>query len=466
MSNNDDRTLHVGYLYKSYQKMDLTTILFQTTAKFAEKFKQIAKGETSKGKKIIGGGSQSEAAKLQAFFQAIKTIDANHEAAGSQYNSAYLTIIQAALSDLGPRKQKIFTSKMTGQEFETALQAIINETINQSQLNPSNSRTMAKTLQDTSYGTMSFTTTKKGAADLMQIPQAIARDLVWKSGESIGKKLKDELQVHNPAARYVNVNIKKGTATSNAKIDGSGAAYADMSIEFGANAELNEIANLLRYASFSEKNYSLEGLKARMRGRAYSLFKKGHQASGSERDKLFALGSQLKDESNRDDLSLEDIDLKLGNTKLNTLFFALFGDTYPAPVVLSLLFYVINTAGNNSDIGAEVTMKLNQLRFIYELTGYGQHYFGDNQQIEKQFQTVAREVFKDTGFEDDPFRVNYFIWNDPGAGGSIYVQSAAQLITEMFESYSETALDARKQQILEAMGQQGSIMLSASSMLH
>ena len=58
--------------------------------------------------------------------------------------------------------------------------------------------------------------------------------------------------------------------------------------------------------------------------------------------------------------SERNIQLLLGKTKLDTVFFSLFSEEYPAPVVLSFLFYSLNTRDE------QIRMKLAQLRFIYE----------------------------------------------------------------------------------------------------
>jgi hypothetical protein len=60
-------------------------------------------------------------------------------------------------------------------------------------------------------------------------------------------------------------------------------------------------------------------------------------------------------------------------------------------------------------------------------------------------------VFKDSGYDKDPFRVNYFIWNNPDTGGDIYVRSAAGLITELWDTFTDTMVQE--------------IQLSASHML-
>ena len=100
-----------------------------------------------------------------------------------------------------------------------------------------------------------------------------------------------------------------------------------------------------------------------------------------------------------------------------------------------MLFYAINT--KNTDI----QMKLNQLRFIYELTGYGQHYRKGDMIIEDKINKAMSHAFKNLGFSGNLFRANYFIWNNPDTGGDIYVRSTADLIAELYDSLIDAIIE-------------------------
>ena len=84
----------------------------------------------------------------------------------------------------------------------------------------------------------------------------------------------------------------------------------------------------------------------------------------------------------------------------------------PEPVALSFALYLQKT--HKASLGAE----LSRLRFIYELTGYGQKYVAD----------AIENVLRKEGAS----HANYFIYNDPSTN-DIYVESTAAIITELWE---------------------------------
>lgn len=387
--STDTRILHVATQYENHESTDLALLLSQSTDKLVNKFKMIAKGQAG-----MGAGSNAEAETLQDFFNKIKELDKQkHE---DLEESAIATVINKATEALGEKRRKLFPAGLSGTEFEQTLSAIIVATINEAAATKfSNAAELTKIAN---LGSQSFRAGKSQlGADLLQLPSALAQEIANAHGEQLRYAIRKSLKNNDNGIASIKL---KEIHQANAKVDVTGIILCDIELQPGH--ELTHVAELLKTASFSAKNYSLAYAKAQVAKEA------------------------------RDQMRLQDINLRLGASKLDTVFMSLFGDTYPAPVVMSMLFYALNT----SDPG--IKMKLNQLRFIYELTGYGQHYYKGsvNLEIENKFNATISKVFKDIGFDSDPFRVNYFIWNNPDAGGGIYVRSAAGLIAELYETFT------------------------------
>ncbi len=393
----DTRTLHVATQYENYEGTSLALLLSQSTDKLVNKFKKIASGKAG-----TGAGSNAEAETLQDFFNKIKELDGQKASDDDDLTTAAIkTVIHNATKNLGEKRRKLFPAGLTGAEFEQVLSAIVVETVNSAAVTPfSNGADLTKVAN---LGSQSFRAGGiKEGVDLLQLPSAIAQNIADEHGEQLRYAIRKSLKKNDNGIASIQL---KEVHQANAKVDVTGVILCD--IEINSAHELAHVAELLKTASFSAKNYSL----------AYAKTQVAKEA--------------------RDQMRLQDINLRLGASKLDTVFMSLFGDTYPAPVVMSMLFYTLNT----SDPG--IKMKLNQLRFIYELTGYGQHYYKGsvNLEIENKFNATISKVFKDIGFDSDPFRVNYFIWNNPDAGGGIYVRSAAGLIAELYETFTSEMVE-------------------------
>lgn len=393
----DTRTLHVATQYKSYEDTSLALLLSQSTDKLVNKFKAIANGQAG-----VGAGSNAEAETLQDFFNKIKELDGQKASDDDDLTTAAIkTVIHNATKNLGEKRRKLFPAGLTGAEFEQVLSAIVVETVGSAAATPfSNGAELAKAAN---LGSQSFRAGGiKEGVDLLELPSAIAQSIAEAHGDQLRYAIRKSIKKNNNGIATVQL---KEVHQANAKVDVTGIILCD--VEINANHQLAHVAELLKTASFSAKNYSLAYAKAQVAAEA------------------------------RKEMKLENINLRLGASKLDTVFMSLFGDIYPSPVVISMLFYALNTSDPS------IKMKLNQLRFIYELTGYGQHYYkgSTNIEIENKFKTVVSRVFKDIGFDSDPFRVNYFIWNNPDAGGGIYVRSAAGLIAELYETFTDEMVE-------------------------
>lgn len=383
MKKKDTRILHVSYLHQQYENENVAELLAQKVDLFKNRFKQIAQG-----KKGGGAGSRQEAKELQAFFRKLKDID--NGSGDPLADAAMITIVNRVLNvhGLGSEKiGKLFTGQ-TAKGFENVLSAIIAETIG---FGSTDADTIVLARQ-ANLGTESFKVgniNNFNVKDLVRIPESMANQLITNAGVKISKKLQNSVSKIDKNIAQVEVNTD---TISNAKIDVTGVT---ITVDIAESNPLKHIAQLLKTASFSAKNYSLQ----------YAKWK---------------LGAKL----------ISDIKFRIGGSNLDTVFFSLLGSEYPSSVILNILFYCMNT--NSSD----VRMKLNQLRFIYELTGYGQHY--NNPIIENRM----NEVLKEMGFSSQElYRANYFIWDNPDKGGSIYVRSTADLISELFDGIVELIED-------------------------
>lgn len=378
----DRRTLHVSTNYIEYENFNVSVELSKAQAKLVAKFKNIAKG-----KSYIGAGSKAEAQILSDFFYKIKQIDRNGSSNKIE-DAAFLSIIRRAkILNNGNARGKLLPKSLTsGTDFEKVLGSIITATMEYA----SGEIDLQHLNKKTQFGSQSFKAGTLGSLEneIMQF----GANIVQSKANVLRKSLQSQIQ--NKNNDYVNIQLSSENQ-SNAKIDVSGRIFANIEITINPTSQIGIVANLLKRASFSAKNYDMSYYRNQIKQRV-----------------------QFQSERN--------IQLLLGKTKLDTVFFSLFSEEYPAPVVLSFLFYSLNTRDE------QIRMKLAQLRFIYELTGYGQHYI--NNEIE--------QLFKED-FDESPFRVNYFIWNNPSTD-TITVKSTAELVEWSYNNYYENLTSAIK----------------------
>ena len=378
----DRRTLHISTNYIEYENFNVSVELSKAQAKLVDKFKNIARG-----KSYIGAGSKAEAQILSDFFYKIKQID-RQGSLNKIEDAAFLSIIKRAkiLTNGNARGKLLPKSLTSGTDFEKVLGSIITATMEYA----SGGTDLSYLNKKTQFGAQSFRAGILGNLEneIMQF----GANIVQSKANVLKKSLQS--QVQNKNNDYVNIQLSSENQ-SNAKIDVSGRIFANIEIIINPTSQIGVVANLLKRASFSAKNYDMSYYRNQIKQRV-----------------------QFQSERN--------IQLLLGKTKLDTVFFSLFSEEYPAPVVLSFLFYSLNTRNE------QIRMKLAQLRFIYELTGYGQHYI--NNEIEQLFKQE---------FDESPFRVNYFIWNNPSTD-TITVKSTAELIEWSYNNYYENLTNAIK----------------------
>lgn len=379
----DRRVLHVSTNFENYENFDVSQALAQAQSNLVNKFKAIAKGQSQKG-----AGSKAEAKKLSDFFYKIKQID-RHGSSDKIADAAFLDIIKRAkILNTGNARGNLLPKSLTsGADFEKVLGSIITATIEYA-AGPGTD--LSDLNKKTQFGTQSFKAGELGSFNNELI--RISSNLVTSKAKSIRQSL--QKQITNKHDNYINITLSE-ESQSNAKIDVSGRVFASVDLTIDPKSTIFEIATLLKSASFSAKNYNLSYYNSKIKQRV---------SFQSERS----------------------IQLLLGNTKLDTVFFSLFSGEYPPPVILSFLFYSLNTRDES------VRMRLAQLRFIYELTGYGQQYI--NKEIDQLFNNE---------FDKSPFRVNYFIWNNPSTD-TIVVKSTADLIDWSYNNYYENLTNAIK----------------------
>lgn len=396
-SKKDPRVLHVAskYVFET-RNLSIANVLSEATNKIIKKFKDINTG------KFKGAGTKEEAKILQDFFQYIKNIDQNSSELTDDITKPIIQqIIQNALTYLKKGRRKLFTKDMSGADFEKIISAIIAGTI----VGESNEITAAY-FKKSLLGTASFSRIgkfKNGKIDDINLNiDNLGKNLVSKIQNKVSQKLTNQIKAQQNN-NLITIKLDD-SAQSNAKIDVSGMIYASIDIKASGSSYLdNTIIPLLQKANFTAKKYTSQ-----------KVIGVGHHNGGT-----------YNIYSDKEFNKIEEMSFKLGNTKLDTVFFSLFSENYEPDVILSMVFYCIKTHNSN------VHMKLNQLRFIYELTGYGQRY--TDPEIASIFSSSMKNYFGED--YDELMRANYFIWNDP-VTSTIVVRSTADLIEEFVENYN------------------------------
>lgn len=362
------RTLHVANIHSRYENLSPTQTLQEVHNSLKLKFKKIALNESR-----AGMGSKSEAKELQDFFQSLKLLanGADKSSLSSMVDAdAIQQVLETTLGNKSGGWRHLFGSVSSkasrqGELFEIELQnvmaAVFEEVAQKTQSQAAKKRSIKATTSALGLGKA-----KININNIVNIDE-IASDIVAQAGQEVYESVMEDM-------RKTNFSSVQG------KIDVSGA-MAKVEISATANPYLQRIAFLLSKASFSAKSY-----------RTMTYDRKNEVRKEIEKLSKLHLGATDQTRIYTDILAAE--------AKL------------PEPVALSFALYVQKT--HKTSLGAE----LSRLRFIYELTGYGQRYIDD------AIESVLRK--------EGASYANYFIYNDPSTD-NIYVESTAVIITELWE---------------------------------
>lgn len=375
----DRRVLHVPNIYRNYQNLSPTQLLNVVHQQLKVKFKKIALGKGG-----TGAGSAAEAKELQDFFQSIKSYANAKGGEVSLPESVDIQVIQQVLKmaqggNFG--RHKIFRTehsiaKIQGDAFEKQMQKIIAATlVSASSTSGMSDKTIKKAFSGAAKQTglgAAYVNTKGNFVDV----DAIAEEMIKEVGQEAYQELMEEMQ----RVKFAKIQ---------GKIDFSGA-MAKIDISADAAPYLKRIATLLSKASFSAKSY---------RTITYDVEKKMRVA-------------------------IQNLSrLHLGATDQRRIFTDILSTEAGLPEDVSLSFAI--WLQKTSDTTAREAAS--RLRFIYELTGYGQKYIDD----------AIEQTLKEAGIT----HANYFVYNDPSTD-NIEVRSTAAIVSDLWDEIGDI-LDAK-----------------------
>lgn len=375
----DRRVLHVSNVYRNYQNLSPTQLLNAVHQQLKVKFKKIALG---KGK--VGAGSATEAKELQDFFQSIKSYANAKGGEVSLPESVDIQVIQQVLKmaqggNFG--RHKIFRTehsiaKIQGDAFEKQMQKVIAATlVSASSTSGMSDKAIKKAFSGVAKQTglgAAYVNAKGGFVDV----DAIAEEMIKEVGQEAYQELMEEMQ-------------KTKFAKVQGKIDFSGA-MAQIDIAADAAPYLKRIATLLSKASFSAKSYR----------------------------------TMTYDVENKMRVAIQNLSrLHLGATDQRRIFTDILSTEAGLPEDVSLSFAIWLQKTSNTAAREAAS----RLRFIYELTGYGQKYIDD----------AIEQTMKEAGIT----HANYFVYNDPSTD-NIEVRSTAAIISDLWDEIGDI-LDAK-----------------------
>lgn len=358
------RILHVANAYGVYQNKHPAEIIQAVHNNIYNKFKRTAFDLDKPG-----SGSAQEAKELEDFFYGLKNY-AKYGNANQLSKNIDLDMIQKILSNIAPKFNRL-TSKLfrytsdkgykQGQEFENELSLVIEEVL---------SMGSGKNIQNgiTKLGAQTINIQGKTNEAIDVNVEKMEKEVVEAVGQAVYKK------IQNMKTKYSGVQGKIDISGSTAKVE----------ITANPNSYLGHIAYLLSKANISAKSYSSSYWVGKIKMKIYKI-------------------SQ---------------ELRLGSTDLKRIYIDIFTKEAgtPPPVSLSLYMYLQNTKNNQLRTAAS------RLRFVYELTGYGQTY------VNKEIQNILNE--------EGISHANYIIYNDPSSD-NIYVQSTAKIIIDMWNEVDD-----------------------------
>lgn len=353
-----NRTLHVANAYAKYQNLSPAKLIQRVHDDMYKKF--VA---TAQGRNMAGAGSNAEAKELQDFFQGLKYY-AKYQNGDQLAASVDQAVIQQVLSNVNAKltNNRLIQNLFRRTSSKGWKQGEIFEDELAQVVEEVLSMGSGKQIQPgaTKVGKQLINIGKNGKIDI----DGYGKELI----EAVGKGVYNKMQ-----------NIKTTFSAVQGKIDISGL-QAQVHITANPKSYLFRIATLLSKANISAKSYA------------------SNYWSNAIKMRIMKVQQELH----------------LGHTDPRRIYTDLFTKEAgtPAPVSLSLFMYLKHTKNQQLQSAA------NRLRFIYELTGYGQQYID----------SAIRDVLNTEGLG----HANYFIYNDP-ASDNIYVQSTAGIIAEMWD---------------------------------
>ena len=370
------RLYHVPKRYEEYAQMSPTTVLNEMRKQLIDQYETIAEGGGG-----VGSGSAAEAKVLQNFFQQIKRMTAKDSAGADPADKFARSLMWKVISQaeaIGGYRQgrewfKMWGGQVQGVQFERELANIVASVVNMtggSGVKGSQLMTGSGTLGSVNIGGAE----KQG--NLTDVLKPVIKEWITSADQNLRK-------MGQAISGKTNQLV---TMAVSGKIDVT-ALTCDYTFIATGNAEFDRAAQLLKTATFTAKSYA-------------SLSKEWS-------DEYY---EQLIRQSNR-------TELHLGSTSSKRIYIEMlmkYGDL-PYPVAAS--FYYRTMHSRKSE---ETKKSLSQLRWIYELTGYGQ--------------TYVTQWFQNKIEQESGMGAKYLIYNDP-ATNNIYVRSTADLVKECMANF-------------------------------
>lgn len=346
---------------------------------------------------INDGHMITNAKKLQDFFNALVIVQNNRKTKTATADEQALInaigvdtmkkIIDKAADIAWKGKYKdVLVSRMDGFQVEDAISAIINATIQEVAVHPEDLNNISS-----QSGGFSFVAGKP-FKDKLLIEMSQAK--VGQVTEKMSKRFAQGIAAtSNKGKKYVKFECH---TISNTKVDVNGRIYSSIELSASAAQPLLEIAQLLSQAAFSVKGYhSVRQDPTKVETGPDGKIHKGYSA-----------------------MALSALSIHLGASQLENVFSALFKEL-PPEIVVALSFFALQTKDKN------LIKEINFLRFIYDLTGYGQ-----TVKVSNKMNQLMKDYYQSEFGRSDMSYANYLIWYDPSTGNA-YVKSSAELIIDV-----------------------------------
>lgn len=303
----------------------------------------------------LGGGAlgsaaamEAKAQKIQMFLSELKADAKKGDEVANALHKSILSDIQM-MSNKGTKMSKLF-QRSGGTRFEKELAQVVQSVM---------SRAAGQAIEEINMSNIHLG--KEQANVNLQDPFAIS-GIVQSILEQVGTRAQRIIKDSNgQKSKYFKLVETSG------KVDVQGY---QLSSNVQIAPEWRELYDLLSEASFSVKNY----------GNFYWDFQ----------------NKQL----------MSSIQLKLGNTNVFKAYYGVLSDLgYGKTQIIESFKRILRDKDN-----AHICQRINQIRFVYELTGAGLSYTNNNPLLKSQ--------------------ANYFIYNNPDTG-EIYVRSTAKMVADM-----------------------------------
>ena len=368
--STDKRLYHLPTRYEAYADMSPSVIVNDMRKKLIEQYTAIANGKAA-----AGSGSSAEAAILQSFFKQIKLMTSKnvaHNVPAGEFSQALMQqVINNALKlnqHYGADREwfKMRGGPEQGAAFERELAAIVAAVSSMTGAGDIDFKSLVVGKQQVNIGGGS-------KAELADIIKPVAESWINSANEKLQKMGKDLMKNNNDLI----------TTSVSGKIDVTALTVEYDFIATGS-AKFDQAARLLQTATFTAKSYS-------------SLISEWVD----EYQELFEKKSTIQN-------------IHFGHTKANRIYIDMLMQYADLPYPVAASFYYKLMHSRKS---AETFESLSQLRWIYELTGYGQTYGVDD--MASWFQKKIEQ--------ESAMGAKYLIYNDP-ASDNIYVKSTADMI--------------------------------------